>query len=81
MAMLAIASASLGGRVRVVTVDHGLRTGSTDETALVARWCDQQDIHCCTLQLTEPLVGPSLQAAARKARYSCISSWAVETGV
>ena len=80
MAMLLLAAAALPGRVVVATVDHRLRERAQDEAALVARHCAGLGIPHAVLVPEAPIVGSSLQARAREARYALLSRWARAQG-
>jgi tRNA(Ile)-lysidine synthase len=58
-----------GGRVVALTVDHGLRPDSADEARQVGVWLAARGIAHQILRWTDGHDGPSLQAAARAARY------------
>jgi tRNA(Ile)-lysidine synthase len=65
MAMLLLAQAAIPSRFEVATVDHGLRAGSDEECATVARLCTEQGIPCEVLPVT--VRAGNLQAEARAA--------------
>ncbi|QFS81618.1 tRNA(Ile)-lysidine synthase [Roseivivax sp. THAF40] len=78
MAMLALAhnwTKRWGVRLRVVTVDHGLRPGSADEARLVAEECRVLGWPHDTLKWTGWDGQGNLQDAARRARLSLIDGW------
>ncbi len=78
MAMLALSHAwarHMGLRLRVVTVDHGLREGSAAEAARVAEECAALGHGHETLRWTWDGHG-NLQDAARRARLALIGGWA-----
>lgn len=77
MALLLLASQAFPGRVEAATVDHGLRAASRDEAAMVADWCQRQDIPHAILTPDVPIIG-SLQASARAARYALLERWRVD---
>ena len=62
-------------RLRVVTVDHGLRAGAADEIALVAAQAAKLSLAHTVLNWTWDRQG-NLQAAARAGRWSAIRKWA-----
>lgn len=69
-----------GYRIVCVTVDHGVREGSANEAALVARWLRDEgieDVRTIRVQIDKD-GGP--EAGARNARYSTLESVAIETG-
>ncbi len=77
LALLALAHAALLGRFEVATIDHGLRTGSADEAAMVAALCAIRGITHATLAVDVERSG-NLQANARDARYRALERWTVE---
>lgn len=74
MALLALAAEAFPGRVCAATVDHGLRTESADEAAMVAAYAAGIGIAHAILRPAEPITG-SVQAAARAARYALLEEW------
>jgi tRNA(Ile)-lysidine synthase len=77
MAMLALAhgwARVMGIRLRVVTVNHGLRAGSAEEAAMVARECATLGHPHDTLRWTWDGTG-NLQDAARQGRQDVIGAW------
>ncbi|WP_299813690.1 tRNA lysidine(34) synthetase TilS [uncultured Jannaschia sp.] len=70
-----------GVAVRAVTVDHGLRTGSTEEARRVATLCASLGCLHETLTLSDLEPGPDLQARARGARYDALGVWGHRHGV
>lgn len=57
-----------GGRLEVVTVDHGVRPGSADDARFVAAWCEGRvPCHLATLAL-----GDASEARCREARYQVL---------
>lgn len=79
LGLLLLAHAALPGRVEAATVDHGLRAGSADEAAEVARICADLDIPHATL--TVEVAPGNVQAEARLARYAALAGWAGERGI
>jgi tRNA(Ile)-lysidine synthase len=74
LALLLLAEAVLPGGVEVATVDHGLRTESGSEAAMVAELCAGHGIPHAILNVK---VAPgNLQDSARKARYAALKEWA-----
>lgn len=71
----------LGGTVRAVTVDHGLRPGSADEARWVARHCAQRGIAHDTVVWRPGEVRGNVSQQARRARYALIADWARGNGV
>jgi len=80
MAMLTLAAASLRGRIHVASVDHRLRPAAADEAAMVAAHCRRIDVPHAILTPVEPIVGASIQAAARQARYAMLAAHAHAIG-
>lgn len=78
MAMLTLAhnwTREFGVGLWVVTVDHGLRDGSAEEAAFVARECAAMGHSHCTLTWTGWDRRGNLQDAARAARLRLIDGW------
>jgi len=80
MAMLALAAGAFPGRVIAATFDHGLRTASAGEAAMVADWCRASDVPHRTLYPAQPLPRTNVQATARRARYAALLDWAAGAG-
>lgn len=80
MALLTLANQALPGRVAAATVDHGLRTDSATEAALVAGYCATIAVPHTILRPANPITG-SLQAAARRARYTLLETWRLDAGI
>lgn len=64
----------------VATVDHGLRTESADEAAMVASVCADLGIPHRTLTLSLEK-GSGVQERARAARYAALGQWARAEGL
>ena len=79
LALLLLAAAALPGRVRAASVDHGLRSESAGEAAMVARSCTALDVPHETLTVAVP-VG-NLQRGARTARYGALAEWCDRGGL
>lgn len=64
----------------VATVDHGLRTESASEAAMVARICAERGIvhHTLTLALAK---GSGVQERARAGRYRALAEWSKRQGL
>ena len=73
-------AARRGGRLRVATVDHGLRDGSDREAEAVCLAAAALGLPHDTLRWTWDGAG-NLQAAARDARRSLMSEWAAAHGL
>lgn len=70
-----------GGRVTALTVDHGLRAGSSGEARQVARWLKPHGIGHHILPWRGPKPKTGVQAAARTARYGLMQAWCRDHGV
>jgi tRNA(Ile)-lysidine synthase len=81
LALLLLTAAALPGRVRAATVDHGLRSESTDEARYVASICADLGITHETLAVVIGERPHGLQAAARDARYRALAEWAGRSGL
>jgi tRNA(Ile)-lysidine synthase len=79
MAMLLLAEAAIPGQFEVATVDHGLRSDSAGECAMVAQVCGARAVPCEVLQVK--VAGGNLQAEARRARYDALAEWAKRRGL
>ncbi len=80
MALLALAAQAFANRIEAATVDHGLRTESADEAALVAQYAASIAIPHATLHPHAPITG-SVQATAREARYALLEDWRRERAI
>ena len=58
-----------GGRLTVLTVDHGLRPGSAHEAARVAIWAAQAGLEHHTLVWPGAKPQAGIQAIARRAKF------------
>ncbi len=81
LALLLLAHAVYGSRVRALTVDHGLRAASAGEAAMVAERCGAIEVAHATLRWAGPHPSANLQAAARAARYRLLAEWCRTHGV
>ena len=81
-ALLLLAAASRPGFVEAATVDHGLRSESADEAAMVAGLCKQLSVPHRTLfaDWPEPPT-TNVQASARGMRYRLLNEWAIDRGL
>ena len=78
MALLVLLAEWARGRgvsVMALTVDHGLRSGSADEVAQVAKWCGEYGVshHGLEWRGEKPVTG--IQEAARETRYRLLTGW------
>ena len=81
MAMLMLAQAAFPGQALAATVDHGLRSASADEAAMVASYCAAAGIAHDILNIAVPPdAGDNIQSWARQERYVLLERWAVEAG-
>lgn len=79
LALLLLAHAALPGRLRVATVDHGLRAASAAEAAGVAALCARLGVPHDIL--TVQVAAGNVAAAARAARYAALAGWLAEHGL
>ncbi|MEZ5756381.1 MAG: tRNA lysidine(34) synthetase TilS [Paracoccaceae bacterium] len=79
LALLYLA-AEAGLRVRVATVNHGLRAEAAEEAAMVAGICAQLGVPHETLAWSWDGTG-NLQDAARRARIGLLADWAKGHGI
>lgn len=79
LALLLLAHAAYPGQVEAATVDHGLRSGSAEEAAMVARVCADLGVPHAVLSVT--VDEGNVQAQARDARYAALAAWATERGL
>jgi tRNA(Ile)-lysidine synthase len=80
MAMLTLAHESLIPGFTVASIDHRLRPEGAEESAMVAAHCATLGIAHATLAPVEPIVGASIQAQARTARYALLTDHARAIG-
>ncbi len=73
----------LGKKIIGLTVDHQLRSNSTQEATQVNDWFKRQDIehHILTWETPPPLPLNGLQTKARKARYHLLDEWCKNANV
>lgn len=82
LALLLLASAARPAMVEAATVDHGLRTESADEAAMVGSVCERLGIeHRILLADWPEAPAANVQAAARAMRYRLLSDWAKDAGL
>lgn len=74
LALLMLAHNNFPGRIAAASVDHGLRPEAHDECEFVAALCAKRSISHQILKPSTPIRG-SIQAEARKARYSLLNGW------
>lgn len=70
-----------GPKLHVVTVDHRLRPGSTQEAAKVAADCQRLGVPHDTLTWTDWDGRGNLPDQARRARYGLMTEWARANGI
>lgn len=81
LALLLLAHAAFGDRVRVLTVDHQLRAAGAAEAAAVAAHAAALGVPHATLPWLDDKPAANLQAAARTARYTLMRDWCAANGV
>lgn len=74
------AARSAGGRVRVATVDHGLRAGSATEAVEVGLLAAELGLVHTILTWDAPRRDSAIQTAARSARYRLLTDHAARIG-
>jgi tRNA(Ile)-lysidine synthase len=79
LALLLLAQAAIPGEFEVATVDHGLRSDSAGECAMVAEACGARAVACEVLRID--VARGNLQAEARRARYDALALWAKRRGL
>ena len=80
LALLLLATAACPGEVIAATVDHNLRPEAAAEAHFVAELCADLRVPHVTLPITVPDDSAGPQAAARRARYGALESWALTGG-
>lgn len=80
LALLILAAAIRPDAILAATVDHGLRPEAADEAAMVAALCQTLGVRHATLRVTVGDDPAGVQAAARKARYAALGTWATHEG-
>ncbi len=81
LALLLLAEKALPGRIAAATVDHGLRTESADEAAMVEAFCERSGIAHRILREDGFAPVGNIQEHARKLRYRLLGGWAREAGI
>lgn len=81
LALLRLAHAAFGDRVRALTVDHRLRPEAADEADTVAADAAALGVPHATLRWAGPHPTANRQAAARDARYALLRDWCAANGV
>lgn len=79
LALLLLAEAVMPGQVEVATVDHGLRSESGSEAAMVAELCAGHGI--CHEIINVKVPPGNVQNAARLERYRGLGEWAKRKGL
>ena len=69
------------GTVSALSVDHGLREGSTDEIKQLGKWLVARGIEHIALPWIGNKPRTGLQAAARIARYDLLENWCLKNDV
>lgn len=72
--------AATPARLTVLTVDHGLRSGSLEEAQKVASWARQLGLPHSLLNWAGPRPHSGLQEKARAARYALMTAWCKANG-
>ena len=70
-----------GGAIRALIVDHGLRTESAAEAALVATWVASLGIAAVVLRIDDLKRGPALAERARMARHGALEAACAAHGI
>jgi tRNA(Ile)-lysidine synthase len=65
----------------ILTVDHGLRAESENETAKVAAWARKQGLAAHVLRWRGAKPQTGIEEKARKARYRLLGEWCAANGV
>lgn len=79
LALLLLAAAARPGQIEAATVDHGLREGSADEAATVAKLCGALGIPHQVLTIAwDKKPETRIQEQARVRRYGALAEWARE---
>lgn len=73
LALLLLAKAALQGNVEVATINHGLRSESASECAMVKELCSAHGIPCEMISVT--VEAGNVQDRARRARYAAFAQW------
>lgn len=79
LALLLLAHAVIPDRIMAATVDHGLRSESGQEAAMVARLCGDLGVPHDILAVT--LDAGNVQERARAARYRALADWCARRGL
>jgi tRNA(Ile)-lysidine synthase len=70
-----------GGRITALTVDHGLRAGSSEEAAQVGAWLARHGIEHRVLTWTGLKPAAAIQAVARDARRALLAGYCRDHGI
>lgn len=79
--LLSTVSARMGGHIKAVTVDHGLRPEAAAEAMEVAAICAGLGVAHSVLRWDHGAIVGNLQDQARRARYGLIADWARAEGL
>lgn len=75
LALLLLADAALPGRVRAISIDHGLRADAADECRFVREVSARLGVDHDIVAVTVARSGEGLQADARRARETAFGGW------
>jgi len=82
LALLMLTAIARPDQVEAATVDHGLRSESANEAAMVAQLCAELGVPHRTLLADWPEPPEAnVQAAARAMRYRLLNEWAIDQGL
>ncbi len=73
-------AASLGGKIVVLTVDHGLRPESAFEASTVGKWLAKLGIEHHVLRWEGEKPSAHIEESAREARYGLLLEWCRDNG-
>lgn len=81
LALLVLAASTAGGRVKALTVDHGLRADSAEEASAAAAAAATIGVPHAVVRVAVAPAGDGLQGEARRARYAALANWAQAEGL